>query len=67
MARRALRLCISADGSHGAALNNLAVLATYAGHFEKAKSYLNAAKSVLSESHEINYNIEVIKNRFFNE
>ncbi|XP_055684507.1 tetratricopeptide repeat protein 8 [Lutzomyia longipalpis] len=60
LARRCLRLCISCDGSHGAALNNLAVLAAKAGQRSKARSYLAAAKSALPDSPEIHHNLEHI-------
>lgn len=60
LARRCLRLCLSSDGSHGAALNNLAVISTQLGQFTKAKSYLTAAKAVLSNSDEVEQNIKLI-------
>lgn len=60
LARRCLRLCLSSDGSHGAALNNLAVISTQLGQFNKAKSYLTAAKAVLSNSDEVEQNIKLI-------
>lgn len=61
LARRCLRLCISSDGSHGAALNNLAVLAARSGISAKAKSYLLAAKSVLPDSEEVQINCKIIE------
>lgn len=61
LARRCLRLCISCDGSHGAALNNLAVLAAKAGQRSKARSYLAAAKSALPDSSEIQHNLQHIE------
>lgn len=60
LARRCLRLCVSIDGSHGAALNNLAVLAVHCGQTERARSYLVAAKSVLPGSEEVGKNNELI-------
>ncbi|XP_063697648.1 tetratricopeptide repeat protein 8 [Culicoides brevitarsis] len=61
MARRCLRLCVSYDGSHGAALNNLAVLATRTGQYHKVKSYLVAAKTAAPDCEEINRNILLIE------
>ena len=61
LARRCLRLCISTDGSHGAALNNLAILALRVGDQSKAKSYLSAAKSVLPNCEEITHNHNLIE------
>lgn len=61
LARRCLRLCISSDGSHGAALNNLAVLAVRSGHQSKGKAYLSAARSVLPNSEEVVHNINLIE------
>lgn len=60
LARRCLRLCLSSDGSHGAALNNLAVISAQLGQFTKAKSYLAAAKEVLANSDEVEQNISLI-------
>lgn len=60
LARRCLRLCLSSDGSHGAALNNLAVISTQLGQHTKAKSYLNAAKAVLPNSEEVELNTKLI-------
>ncbi|GAB0089111.1 tetratricopeptide repeat protein 8 [Sergentomyia squamirostris] len=62
LARRCLRLCISCDGSHGAALNNLAILAAKSGQRSKARSYLAAAKSALPNSSEIQHNLQHIDN-----
>lgn len=61
LARRCLRLCISSDGSHGAALNNLAILATKVGQHSKAKSYLLAAQNVLPECDEVLQNLKLIE------
>lgn len=61
LARRCLRLCISSDGSHGAALNNLAVLAVRSGQQSKGKAYLSAARSVLPNSEEVVHNIKLIE------
>lgn len=61
MARRCLRLCVGIDGAHGAALNNLAVMAIRCGQQERARAYLAAAKSVLAGSEEINSNCELIE------
>lgn len=57
MARRCLRLCVSTDGSHGAALNNLGVLSVQIGQHAKGKSYFTAAKSALNDCEEINFNL----------
>lgn len=57
LARRCLRLCVGIDGAHGAALNNLAVLAARCGQQDRARSYLAAAKSVLPGSEEVTGNI----------
>lgn len=53
LARRCLRLCISTDGSHGAALNNLAVLTAQKGSRERARAYFLAAQTVMPHSPEI--------------
>lgn len=50
-------MCISADGGHGAALNNLAVLCFRSGQGQKAKAYLMAAKSALPKNEEILFNV----------
>lgn len=63
MAKRCLRLCISSDGSHGAALNNLAVLAIKSGQRDKAHSYFVAAKNVLADSDEIKHNFDIFEKR----
>lgn len=60
LARRCLRLCLSSDGAHGAALNNLAVIAAYFTQFGKANSYLTAAKTVLPNSEEVEHNSKLI-------
>lgn len=60
LARRCLRLCLSSDPSHGAALNNLAVISTQLGQYIKAKSYLAAAKAVLANSDEVEQNLRLI-------
>lgn len=60
MARRCLRLCLSVDGSHGAALNNLAVISAQLGQYTRAKSYLSAAKAVLPNSDEVEQNSKLI-------
>lgn len=60
LARRCLRLCLSSDGLHGSALNNLAVISAQLGRYEKAKSYLTAAKAVLSTAEEVETNISLI-------
>lgn len=60
LARRCLRLCVGIDGAHGAALNNLAVLAVRCGQNERARAYLAAAKSVLPSSEEVTCNCELI-------
>lgn len=60
LARRCLRLCLSSDPSHGAALNNLAVISTQLGQYTKAKSYLAAAKAVLANSDEVEQNLGLI-------
>ncbi|XP_037024472.1 tetratricopeptide repeat protein 8 [Bradysia coprophila] len=59
LAKRCLRLCISSDGSHGAALNNLAVLAIKSGQRDKAHSYFLAAKNVLADSDEVKHNLNL--------
>lgn len=58
LAKRCLRLCISADGAHGAALNNLAMLCHRSGQSHKAKAYLVAARSALPKSEEIEFNYQ---------
>ncbi|KAJ6649815.1 Tetratricopeptide repeat protein 8 [Pseudolycoriella hygida] len=63
LAKRCLRLCISSDGSHGAALNNLAVLAMKSGHRDKAQSYFAAAKNVLADSDEVKHNQNLFEKR----
>lgn len=60
MTRRCLRLCLSADGAHGAALNNLAVICAQLGQHAKAKSYLVAAKAVLPNSDEVEQNTKLM-------
>lgn len=61
MARRCLRLCVTYDGSHGAALNNLAVLATRTGQYGKVKAYLIAAQTASPDCEEINHNVLLIE------
>lgn len=61
LAKRCLRLCISSDGSHGAALNNLAILAIKGGQREKAQSYFVAAKNVLGDSDEVKHNLDLFE------
>lgn len=56
LAKRCLRLCISADGGHGAALNNLALLCHRSGQNNKAKAYLLAARTALPNNEEIQFN-----------
>lgn len=51
-------MCISADGAHGAALNNLAMLCHRSGQSHKAKAYLVAARSALPKSEEIEFNYQ---------
>ncbi|ALC38522.1 BBS8 [Drosophila busckii] len=58
LAKRCLQLCLTADASDGAALNNLAVLAAQAGDIMGAKSFLNAAKDVLPETSEVQSNLQ---------
>lgn len=60
LARRCLRLCISTDGAHGAALNNLAVLTAKKGGRDRAKAYLLAARTVMPTSAEICRNSELM-------
>ncbi|XP_055597482.1 tetratricopeptide repeat protein 8 [Uranotaenia lowii] len=62
LARRCLRLCIATNGSHGAALNNMAVMVARQKQFSKAKSYLMAAKGALRNCEEIQNNLEYIEN-----
>lgn len=52
---------MSYDGSHGAALNNLAVLATRAGQYGKVRSYLVAAQTATPDCEEINHNVLLIE------
>lgn len=59
--KRSLRLCISYDGSHSDALNNLAVLATKTQQFNKAKQYLVTAQTADPKSVEIEKNLELIE------
>lgn len=60
-ARRCLRICTSLDGSHGAALNNLAVIAAKKENSMKAKVYLTLAKKLLPDCPEIKYNLQVVE------
>lgn len=60
LTRRCLRLCLSSDGSHGAALCNLAVISAQLGQHAKAKAYLIAAKAVLPDSDEVERNTKLI-------
>ncbi|XP_058060381.1 tetratricopeptide repeat protein 8 [Anopheles bellator] len=62
LARRCLRLCIAANGTHGAALNNMAVLVARQKQYPKAKSYLQAARTALPASDEIEHNLKFIEN-----
>ncbi|ETN65764.1 tetratricopeptide repeat protein, tpr [Anopheles darlingi] len=62
LARRCLRLCIAANGSHGSALNNMAVLVARQKQYHKAKSYLVAARTALPASDEIGHNLKFIEN-----
>ncbi|XP_058826413.1 tetratricopeptide repeat protein 8 [Topomyia yanbarensis] len=62
LARRCLRLCIATNGSHGPALNNMAVMVARQKQFAKAKSYLMSAKVALPNCDEILNNLEYIEN-----
>ncbi|XP_055642217.1 tetratricopeptide repeat protein 8 isoform X1 [Toxorhynchites rutilus septentrionalis] len=62
LARRCLRLCLATNGSHGAALNNMAVLVARQKQYAKAKSYLMAGKAALPNCDEIKANLELIEN-----
>ncbi|XP_035772907.1 tetratricopeptide repeat protein 8-like [Anopheles albimanus] len=62
LARRCLRLCIAAHGSHGSALNNMAVLVARQKQYHKAKAYLVAARTALPASEEIGHNLKFIEN-----
>ncbi|XP_055542257.1 tetratricopeptide repeat protein 8 isoform X2 [Wyeomyia smithii] len=62
LARRCLRLCIATNGSHGPALNNMAVMVAHQKQYAKAKSYLVSAKVALPTSEEISANLEFIEN-----
>uniref|UniRef100_A0A182JHW6 Uncharacterized protein n=1 Tax=Anopheles atroparvus TaxID=41427 RepID=A0A182JHW6_ANOAO len=62
LARRCLRLCIAANGSHASALNNMAVLVARQKQYQKAKSYLQAARTALPTSDEIGHNLKFIEN-----
>ncbi|XP_001650433.2 tetratricopeptide repeat protein 8 [Aedes aegypti] len=62
LARRCLRLCIAINGSHGAALNNMAVMVARQKQYTKARSYLMAAKAALPACDEIKSNLEFIEN-----
>lgn len=63
LTRRCLRLCISIDGLHGAALNNLGVLSMKTGQQIKGRSYLMAAKSALPDNDEIVHNVNLMEKR----
>uniref|UniRef100_A0A182WYQ6 Uncharacterized protein n=1 Tax=Anopheles quadriannulatus TaxID=34691 RepID=A0A182WYQ6_ANOQN len=62
LARRCLRLCIAANGSHASALNNMAVLVARQKQYQKAKSYLQAARTAHPTSDEIGHNLKFIEN-----
>ncbi|XP_038113838.1 tetratricopeptide repeat protein 8 [Culex quinquefasciatus] len=62
LARRCLRLAIASNGSHGSALNNMAVMVARQKQYAKAKSYLVAAKAALPNCDEIKNNLEFIEN-----
>lgn len=59
--KRSLRLCVSYDGAHSDALNNLAVLAAKNQQFNKAKQYLVTAQTANPKSSEIEANLELIE------
>ncbi|XP_019561779.3 tetratricopeptide repeat protein 8 [Aedes albopictus] len=62
LARRCLRLCIAINGSHGSALNNMAVMVARQKQYAKARSYLMAAKAALPANDEIKCNLEYLEN-----
>ncbi|CRL00603.1 CLUMA_CG013863, isoform A [Clunio marinus] len=62
-ARRCLRICISLDGGHASALNNLGVIAMKKENSTKAKMYFNLSKKLLPENDEIKHNINLIENK----
>lgn len=59
--RRCLRICISLDGAHGSALNNLGVIAMKKENSTKAKMYFSLAKKLLPDCNEIKHNSQLIE------
>lgn len=61
--RRCLRICISLDGAHGSAINNLGAIAFKKENIAKAKMYLTLAKKLLPDCEEIKQNSKLIETR----
>lgn len=61
--RRCLRICISLDGAHGSAINNLGAVAIKKENVAKAKMYFTLALKLLPDCEEIKHNSELIESR----